>query len=150
MKGLYSVLKNTDRSWKALEDNAEASAYPDTVQPTPVTQLTVGQDSLLLSLLQLMVSALLVLQQHPSVFQVPGEVVALPLQLLSRLLGLFIHALQLPKLGKGERERFVGVPHFQGQHHVRKGMLGERTSEEFLSASEAASLSPALLGGIVW
>lgn len=104
MKGLYSVLKNTDRSWKALEDNTETSAYPDTVQPTPVTQLTVGQDSLLLSLLQLMVSALLALQQHPSVFQVPGEVVALPLQLVSRLLGLFIHALQLPKLGKEERE----------------------------------------------
>lgn len=89
-----------------------------------MTQLTVGQDSLLLSLLQLMVPALLVLQQHPSVLQVPSEVVALPLQLVSCLLGFFIHALQLPKLGKEASETFAGVPHFQGQHHVRKGMLG--------------------------
>lgn len=143
MKGLHSVLKNTDRSWKALKENPEASEYPDAMQPTPVTQLTVGQDSLLLSLLQLMVPALLVLQQHASVLQVPGEVVALPLQLVSRLLGLFIHALQLPKLGKEVIEKFAGVPRFQGQRQVRKGTLGEK---EFLSASGSRFPEPRFAG----
>lgn len=70
--------------------------YPGTMQPTLVARLTVGQDSLFLSLLQIMVPALLVLQQHPCVLQVPGEVVTLPPQLVSRLLGLFISTLQLP------------------------------------------------------
>lgn len=141
MKGLHSVLKNTDRSWKALEENPEASAYPDAVQPTPATQLTVGHDSLLLSLLQLMVPALLVFQQHPSVLQVPGETVALPLQLVSCLLGLFVHALQLSKLGKEESGRFAGVPHFQGQRHVRRGMMGERRPQRSsCQLQEAASL----------
>lgn len=59
-------------------------------------------DSLLLFLLQLMVPDLLVVQQHPSILQVPGEMVALPLQLVSRLLGLFIRTLQLPELWKEE------------------------------------------------
>ncbi|EDM13989.1 rCG21884 [Rattus norvegicus] len=54
-----------------------------------------------------MVPALLVLQQHPRVLQVPGEVVTLPPQLVSRLLGLFISTLQLPKLWKKERGSLV-------------------------------------------
>lgn len=98
MKGLCSVLKNADRFWRALEENPETSLYLDTVQPALATQFTMGRDSLLLSLLQLMVPTLLVLQQHPSVLQVPGEMVTLPLQLVSHLLGLFISTLQLPKL----------------------------------------------------
>lgn len=61
MKGLHSVLKNADGSWRALEENPEASVYPDTAQPAPATQFTVEWDSLLLSLLQLMVPTLLVL-----------------------------------------------------------------------------------------
>lgn len=69
----------------------------------------VGHDSLLLPLLQLMVPALLVLQQHPGVLQVPGEVVAFPLQLVSRLLRLFVSVLQLPKLWKEGSQRLMGA-----------------------------------------
>lgn len=71
-----------------MEENPEASVYPLALQPT-----LLGHDSLLLPLLQLMVPALLVLQQHSRVFQLPGEVVALPLQLVSHLLGVFISSL---------------------------------------------------------
>lgn len=77
-----------NRSGRALEENPEASVYLLALRPT-----LLGHDSLLLPLLQLVVSALLVLQQHSSVLQVPGEVVALPLQLVSRLLGPFIRSL---------------------------------------------------------
>lgn len=73
------------------------------------TPSLVGHDSLLLPLLQLMVPALLVLQQHPGVVQVPGEVVALPLQLVGCLLGLFVSALQLPELWKEGSQRLTGT-----------------------------------------
>lgn len=93
-----------DRSGVALEEHPETSVYPLTVRPS-----LVGHDSLLLPLLQLMVPALLVLQQHPSVVQVPGEVVALPLQLVGRLLGLFVSALQLSKLWKEGSQKLTGT-----------------------------------------
>lgn len=115
-----------------------------------------GQDSLLLSLLQLMVPALLVLQQHPSVLQVPGEVVTLPLQLVSHLLGLFIRTLQLPELWKEESKRVAGAHpprhRFRGQQPCMERNAGrERTSEESsCQLQEAASLSSTLLGGNVW
>lgn len=107
--------------------------YPGAVQPTLVAQLTVGQDSLFLSLLQIMVPALLVLQQHPRVLQVPGEVVTLPPQLVSRLLGLFISTLQLPKLWKKERGSLVSPFPRSVPREERDAGRG-RTSEQFLSA----------------
>lgn len=87
-----------------MDENPEASVYPLTLRPT-----LLGHDSLLLPLLQFMVLALLVLQQHLRVLQVPGEVVALPLQLVSRLLGLFISSLQIPELWKEGSQRLLGI-----------------------------------------
>lgn len=58
----------------------------------------VGCNSLLLLLLQLMVSALLVLQQDSGVLQVTGQAVAFPLQLLGCHLGPFVSTLQFPEL----------------------------------------------------
>lgn len=133
------MLKNVDRSWRAFEEKPEVSVYLNAAQPTLATQLTVGRDSLLLSLLQLMVPALLVLQQHPSVLQVPGEVVTLPLQLVSHLLGIFIRTLQLPKLWKEESERVAGAhptPFPRSAAMYGKGCWKrEDLRGEFLSAS---------------
>lgn len=82
------MLRDAQQEWEGFGREPKASVCPLALWPT-----LLGHDSLLLPLLQLMVPALLVLQQHSSVLQVPGEVVALPLQLVSCLLGPFIRSL---------------------------------------------------------
>lgn len=51
-----------------------------------------------------MVSALLALQQAAGVLQVTGQPVALPLQLLCRLLGCLVRTPQLPELWEEQNE----------------------------------------------
>lgn len=70
-----------------------------TLKPTaPTHDPKPASNSLLLLLLQLVVSGLLALQQHTTVLQVTGHKVALPLQLLGRLPGCLISTLQLHQL----------------------------------------------------
>lgn len=68
------------------------------MQPILAPSGDTGHDSLLLLLLKLVVSALLVLQQEAGILQVAGQMVALPLQLVSHLLGPLVSILQLPEL----------------------------------------------------
>lgn len=64
-----------------------------------------GHDSLLLLLLQVVVSALLALQQEARVLQVAGQKLALPLELLGCPLGSLVGPLQLPELWRGRRNQ---------------------------------------------
>ena len=63
-----------------------------------------GPDSLLLLLLQVVVSTLLVLQQEARVLQVAGQKVAPPLELLGCPLGSLVGPLQLRELWEGQME----------------------------------------------
>lgn len=56
-----------------------------------------------------MVATLLVLQQEAGVLQVAGQTVALSPQLVSRLLGALVSALQLPELWGGQKESLTLV-----------------------------------------